>query len=368
MEKNNNASEMLLKAIIESAVDGIITINTRGLILSINPAACRIFGYEPNELEGLNISCLMPEPDKSSHNKYISNYLSSGEAKIIGIGREVLGKRKDGTLFPFKLSISEVVFGSEKIFAGIIHDMTALKTAEEKVAQLSREKELNELKSRFVSIASHEFRTPLATILSSVSLIAKYNRPDDEQNRLKHITRIKQNVGNLTSILNDFISLSKLEEGIISIAYQYFSVPEFCKDLTDELQGITKAGQIINYTHSGTRIDVWQDRQILRNILFNLLSNAIKYSDENKNIYFISYTTEKELFIEVKDEGIGIPKSDEHLLFERFFRANNAINIQGTGLGLNIVKKYLDTLGGEISFISEENIGTTFKIKLPIKD
>src|SRR6187431_3511450 len=160
------------QAIVTNAVDGIITINERGIMESINPAAMQIFGYDENEVLGSNIKMLMPEPDQSSHDKYLGNYHATGERKIIGKGREVIGKRKDGSTFPFLLSISEVIHDNKKIYIGIIHDISELKEIKE---ALLKERELSELKSRFVTMASHEFRTPLSAILSSVSLIARYN-------------------------------------------------------------------------------------------------------------------------------------------------------------------------------------------------
>lgn len=227
---------------------------------------------------------------------------------------------------------------------------------------LEKEKQLNELKSRFVSMASHEFRTPLGTILSSVTLIEKYAKETDEEKRKKHIYRIKSSVNNLTGILNDFLSIDKLEEGKIQVAKQLQSVSEIGKELAEEMQAMAKLGQKVNYNHIGEKDEFLLDKQIVRNVLINLLSNAIKYSDENKSIDFSSTLEKNQLTFTVRDYGMGIPEKEQKLLFDRFFRATNAVNIQGTGLGLNIVKKYLDIIGGKISFESKENEGTTFHI------
>lgn len=229
---------------------------------------------------------------------------------------------------------------------------------------LEKEKLLNELKSRFVSMASHEFRTPLSTILTSVTLIEKYKSEADDEKRKKHIYRIKSSVNNLTGILNDFLSLDKLEEGKIQISKSNQSVTELCTELAEEMQAMGKLGQKIIYKHKGDHTKFLLDKQILRNILSNLLSNAIKYSGENMEIHFKSEINNSELIISVADKGMGIPKADQPHLFDRFFRASNAINIQGTGLGLNIVKKYLDLMGGVISFSSKEGEGTMFTIIL----
>jgi hypothetical protein len=305
---------------------------------------------------------LMPEPDRSQHDQYIENYHQTRQGKIIGKGREVIGKKKDGTTFPFLLSISEVQLKDRKIFTGIIHDISELRKVKD---ALKKEIELNELKSRFVTMASHEFRTPLSAILSSVSLISKYNDPKDDDKRLKHVNRIKSSVTNLTGILNDFLSLSRLEEGNIMNTPTNFDIKELTTEVLDEMSSLLKEGQIINPAHFGEIPIVTMDRNMLKNIFINMLSNASKYSRENKSIEFSTSIYKNHMDIVIKDKGIGIPEEDKGHLFSRFFRAQNAQNIQGTGLGLNIVKKYVDLLGGEISFISELNVGTTFSISLP---
>jgi len=363
MEKSFD-SESRLKAIIDTAVDGIITIDSLGNMETLNPAASRLFGYAEDELIGKNIKMLMPEPDRSSHDKYISNYHQTGEGKIIGKGREVIGKKKDGTTFPFLLSISEVQLKDRKIFTGIIHDISELRKVKD---ALKKEIELNELKSRFVTMASHEFRTPLSAILSSVSLISKYNDPKDEEKRTKHVNRIKSSVANLTGILNDFLSLSRLEEGKIMNDPTSFDVKELASEVLEEMASFIKEGQTIDHSHFGENAVVILDRNMLKNIFINMLSNASKYSGENKAIDFSVSVYENHMDIVIKDKGIGIPEEDKGHLFNRFFRAQNAQNIQGTGLGLNIVKKYIDLLGGEITFISELNVGTTFSMSIPFK-
>lgn len=229
---------------------------------------------------------------------------------------------------------------------------------------LGREKALSDLKSRFLSIASHEFRTPLSTILSSTSLIDKYNKEEQEENRKKHTARIKSSVNNLTGILDDFLSLDKLEQGKVKITRELINLYELAFEITEELNGILKPGQVIYLSYNGER-NIVQDKKILRNILLNLLSNAIKYSAEHKGIYLFIEIENGVAFIKVKDEGIGIPEEEQKNLFSKFYRARNAINIQGTGLGLNIVKRYVELLDGTITFVSKENEGSTFFIEFP---
>jgi len=231
---------------------------------------------------------------------------------------------------------------------------------------LAREKELNELKSRFVTTASHEFRTPLATILSSTSLIARYDKIEDAEKRLKHINRIKSSISNLTEILNDFLSLGKLEEGLVRNNPVEFEIVSFAQTIVDELKNITKEDQQIVLSHNGENATVWLDKQLLKNVVINLLSNAIKYSPAGRNIEFKTSISKKLFLITIIDKGIGIPEEDQKHLFERFFRAKNSTNIQGTGLGLNIVKKYVNLMNGEVSFSSSINEGTTFTVKIPI--
>lgn len=238
------------------------------------------------------------------------------------------------------------------------------KTKEELSESLKTEKELNELKSRFVSMASHEFRTPLATILSSLSLVALYGENNDKEKQTKHINRIRSSITHLTDILNDVLSLSKLEEGAMVCCPEKLNVEEFFPLVVKEVEGMVKEGQEIIITHSGNR-DALIDKKNLRHVLLNLLSNAIKFTPEGKRIELNTTVSDKETEIIVKDNGIGISEEDQKYLFQRFFRASNATSIQGTGLGLSIVSKYIEMHNGTISCKSVLNEGTSFIIKLP---
>ncbi len=670
-----------LKAIFETATDGIIIIDSRGIMELVNSSAARLFGYEIPELIGHNVKMLMPAPHKEEHDQYIRNYENTGIAKIIGIGREVEGLRKDGSIFPFRLSISEVKLPDRKIFTGIVHDLTDQKAAENalreekekaqmyfdiantvtvvlntegrimelnkkgckflnlseeeakgkdwfdlmmlpeekegmrnafnslmtdkevqfmpyfenkildrdgkkryfswhnsllkdkegegigmissgiditdrKLAEKSllrekeraqqyldvantiivvintqrqitllnkkgyellgyqegelylknwfevaipeakretvseyfnkilsgeaktdytdyfeneiitknkeerliawrnatikndhgqilatissgvditeqreaetglkmlnsqleehveerteelaaavnqllntnkqleyeiqerktienalrksenelrhafeREKELSELKSRFVSMASHEFRTPLSTILSSADLIEAYIKEEQQAKRERHTNRIKSSVANLTGILNDFLSLSRLEEGKIEEQSVSFDLNEFCYDVLDQMQGLLKSGQQIRHEMLVEPSTIILDKKLLKNVLFNLLSNAIKYSEADT---FIDCRIERQgemLIVVISDQGIGIPEEEQQHLFTRFFRARNVENIQGTGLGLNIVKRYVELMRGSITFESKLGEGTTFTVFIPL--
>lgn len=227
---------------------------------------------------------------------------------------------------------------------------------------LAREKRTHEMKSAFVSMASHELRSPLSTILSSVSLIEKYDQTEQQDKRERHLERIRSSVNHQVDLLNDFLSIGRLEEGKVTVENETLDLTSYIQDILTELDGIKKAEQEIRLTSSGKR-EVRLDKKILRNIMLNLLSNAIKYSD--KDIELHSEVVGNKVILTVTDKGIGIPEEQHQHMFTKFFRASNAGSIQGTGLGLNIVKHYVDLLDGTIHFTSKENEGTIFKVLLP---
>jgi signal transduction histidine kinase len=239
-------------------------------------------------------------------------------------------------------------------------------TEQERSQMLTRERELNELKSNFVTLASHEFRTPMGTILSSASLIGRYNGVDDGAKRERHVQQIKSAVNSLTGLLNDFLSLSQMEQETLYGKPYPLDISTFCNELIDDMHAVIKPGQRVIYQHLDGPPVVAIDGQMLKNILINLLINASKYSAEEKEIELTTAVRDDTLVIKVKDEGIGIPDTDKDNLFISFFRARNAIHIQGTGLGLYIVKRYVDLLGGTITFSSQMNTGTIFTIELPL--
>src|SRR6186713_3072431 len=280
----------ILQSIIESAIDGIILIEDWGTVVLINPAATCMFGYQANEVIGQNITLLMPSPHRENHHGYLKNYHETGIRKIIGIGREIEGLRKDGTRFPARLAVSEMLIHDRKYFTGIIQDLTQMKAVEEQILNLNREleqivrdrtlelqdtvnllletnrqlnqsiekhqeyemellttrdelhrslekeKELNTLKSRFISMASHEFKTPLSSILSSAALITKYTTTEQDPDRTRHVDRIKASVNHLNNILTDFLSITRLEEGQFAPAITTFSIKVLLQDLQTETE------------------------------------------------------------------------------------------------------------------------------------
>jgi signal transduction histidine kinase len=229
---------------------------------------------------------------------------------------------------------------------------------------LKKEKQLGELKSSFVSLASHEFRTPLSTILSSASLVSRYPDPSDQDKREKHVKRIKDSVKHLNQILEDFLSLGKLDDGKISAQPDHFDVGHFLSQVLDEFEGTEKTGQQLILTNETTG-SFYSDKKIIRNIVINLIGNAIKFSGADTRIEVIARMKNNKLEIAVSDQGIGISRSDQEHLFTSFFRGKNASNIEGTGLGLHIVKRYLELVDGSIRLESELNVGTTFECLFP---
>jgi signal transduction histidine kinase len=249
----------------------------------------------------------------------------------------------------------------------VLHNITSQKKMEEGLRKaLLREKELGELKSRFVTTASHEFRTPLSTILTSVFILEQYAAVAATPACKAHLAKIKRAVHNLTDVLNDFLSIGKLEEGKVSLEKKEIPLQAFVQELVTETEQIQKPGQYIMYTHQGEDGLIVTDRQLLRHILLNLLSNALKYSQPNGRVELLTALSGRELQITVRDFGIGIPADEVKHIFKRFYRAQNAISREGTGLGLNIIKKYIKLLKGSIRFKSQLNQGTVFYVNLPI--
>lgn len=402
------------REIFQSMSEGIIMVNDAGIIEIANPVAEQLFGFDKDGLVGLTLESLLPERYRKGHVNFRRAFNADPHPRRMGFGRDLTALRRDGTEFPVEISLSFTKVKGEILVMAFISDISqrkqaedALKRSEEQLIvyaaelekkvelrtealnhtiskleeevferkkaeeevrrSLERERELNELKTKFVSIASHEFRTPLSTILSSASLIQQYKERNDFDKQDKHILRIKSSVNHLTQILNDFLSLGKLEEGKVDVKNENVDVKHFLGEVHEEINSFLKDGQDLKIEcHAGVN-EIVVDPRILRNVMFNLISNASKYSEPGKSIYITCAADKHKIKVNIRDEGIGIPKEDQKHLFDRFFRASNAGQIQGTGLGLNIVKRYLDLIEGEISFSSDDGKGTTFTITIPQK-
>jgi len=401
-----------MASLFENATEGILLTDKSGKIVLVNPAAERMFGYAANELQGEEIEKLIPRRFHGKHGGHRDKFYEKPSNRSMGVGRELYASRKDETEFPVEISLSHYKQRNETFVIAFIVDITARKEIEqnlirqkaelEKISNdirklnadlegkveertiilkealqkleesqielseaLDKERQLNEIKSRFVSMASHEFRTPLSTILSSATLVSKYPSAEEFEKREKHIRRIKDSVNHMNELLEDFLSLGKLEEGKVSISGSAFDVKDFAEDVVDEMRAHLKPGQDIIIQHDGDA-RFTTDKRMLKNILFNMLSNAIKFSPEGKEVALRTQNANGKLMIVVKDQGIGIPEEDQPHLFSTFFRAKNVSNIQGTGLGLPIVKRYVNLLGGDIELQSKLGEGTEIMVQLPV--
>jgi hypothetical protein len=343
-------------------------IDPEGRVMSWNKGAERIKGYTEAEIIGQSISVFYTDEDNERGEPSLNLRRAMEEGRYESIG---LRKRKDGSIFYADVVFTPIYDDKNilKGFAKITRDISDQKRAEEDMLDtLRREKELSELKSRFVTLASHEFKTPLSVILSSVSLIEKYPETDQQDKRLKHIHRIKSNVNNLKQILNDFLSLEKLEDGIVKNCPVETDLDLLVRETIHDTEEAVTKGQEVRLHTTGNHRPVWVDAQLLRNILNNLLSNAIKYSPQGGSIDVTLSYGPVAVDIEVKDQGIGIPAEDRPHLFERFFRASNTTGISGTGLGLSIIRRYLDLMGGHIQLDSQPGQGSTFRVTLPVAE
>ena len=402
-----------LTSLFENATEGIILTNNTGIIVLVNPAAETMFGYNSGEIVGKPIEILIPEKVKPHHEALRNGFYKSPSNREMGHGRDLYGKKKDGENLPVEVSLSYYHRETEMYVIAFIVDITRRKESErsmlnqqkelERISDeirklnaeleakveertmilkealhrleqsqtelseaLDKERQLNEIKSRFLSMASHEFRTPLSTVLSSASLLAKYASSDEQEKRIRHIDKIKSSVKHLNDILEDFLSLGKLDEGKVEGHPVEFDLKEFVSETADEMKGLLKKGQQITTQYRGIN-SIESDKKLLKNVIINLITNAIKFSEEGKKITINTVLNTDQAVISVKDEGIGIAEDDLDHLFSSFFRGGNALNIQGTGLGLHIVKRYMDLIGGEVEVKSELGQGTTVTINIPTK-
>jgi PAS domain S-box-containing protein len=342
----------------------------KGIIVVFDDSMAMVY-VEGEELERLH---LKKEDLEGKHLGKVAQFSKIQTENIQALIKQTLAGKHITAEIEYKgqvYSINSTPLRSDKdeiIWALFVyHNITDQKLVQDELLKaLISERELNELKSRFISMASHEFRTPLSAILSSAILIGKQNEPGKEERREKHVDRIKANVKNLVVILNDFLSLSKLEEGKVQPKPEFFDISSYIKSLMEEMEINKKEGQRLVLKTSADPIITCSDKKMLGHMINNLLSNAIKYSNEDQEITCLVSSERGRVKIEVIDRGIGIPEAEQKNLFDRFFRAANAANIQGTGLGLHIVKQYIDLVGGTIDFKSEVGKGSTFSIEIPL--
>ena len=349
----------------EFSPSGFFILNIDGVIEKANAGATIMLGYDKIDFLKKPFSLfLYCDECKANFIRHRNSVVETGkqhrfEGKI---------KKKDGSYF-IGLVKSTCIKDENNEFKHLlctVADITKVREHEILIEEsLKHTKELSDMKSKFVALASHEFRTPLSAVLTSTSLVEKYVNAGDYEKVNKHLTRIKSSVKDLTSILEDFLSLEKLENGKIDVTRKQMNLPDFCEDILDDARANLKDGQIINYHHTGG-LEIIEDRKILQHILHNLLTNASKYSGQNKMIELYSEVKNGIIRLKVIDNGIGIPEDEQEKVFTRFFRAQNTENIQGTGLGLSITKRYVELISGTIIFTSKSNEGTTFIVEIPL--
>ena len=345
--------------------------------IDVNRGALNNIGYTLNELKKITPADIKPDFTEGEFRKVLQTLIDKTNEKITF---ETVHERKDKSKYYVEVHLQLSKLGDKEVFVAIILDISDRKdyteklerTVEKRTAQLkealAKEKELNELKTKFLSLVSHEFKTPLSGILTSTILLEKYKLTQQQEKRNKHINTITSKVHYLNNILNDFLSIERLDSGKINYKFKHFNLSKVVNEVVYNANMLLKTGQHIIIPNNIDDFDLFQDEKILELSLSNLIHNAIKYSPENTIIELKIHKKSKNIVFEVIDQGRGIPKKDQKHIFDRYFRAENAINDQGTGIGLNIVKGHLENLGGSINFTSEENRGSKFIIQIPISN
>ena len=372
-----------LRNILNEVSHGIVLINEKYIIKELNGPAVTMWGLKEEDLLGKKLTSLVSEDCIDECNAYLKKCRNQ-KPNTVDI-QAFDFESKSNEFIRLEMDFNHFFRNSDdgQVYSiGLVYDVTDKAELEDEIKhhkkskvsiqkKLEKELELSDMKSRFISIASHEFRTPLAGILSSIDLAERYLNAEQEKwnqfnNKPKvesHFNSIKNSINHLTATLNQFLSLGKLEEGEVTHNPKKLNLYEILERQIKEFEPLTKDGQVIHFKFKGEKKEVFMDGNMLRNIITNLISNAIKYTPEHKNIWINAETNTDGIDILVKDEGCGIPEAEQKNMFRRFFRAKNVVNIQGTGLGLTIVRRYMEMMNGTITFESEENIGTTFRLK-----
>ena len=384
---------------------GIVILDAQQHIIETNESIVRMFGYKTKELHQLHLQVLFSGDYKIQLENQLKGFLNQRLQKQKERNLTIYGAHKSKSMFPVEVSLNIFKLCDKEYIMALVTDISARKEQEVKLSNLNaefeqkillrtkelnetisqlehenmlrvdaekdtniafrKERELNKLKTNFLSLVSHEFKTPLSGILTSTILLRKYNLAEQQEKRDKHIQTITDKVQYLNNILNDFLSLEKLETGNVNYNLSTFELGKVMKEVVSNANILLKKGQTINYPDHIDEISLLQDEKIIELTLSNLIHNAIKYSSEN-SVIAIKVSQDLDITtLEIIDDGIGIPKIDQKNIFNRYFRAENALLTEGTGIGLNISKTHIENLGGSINFESEENKGTTFTISIP---
>jgi len=372
------------KVCFDSMQVGILVCNENNEIVLANMPLTTIFGYSTEEFMNLKICDLFK--DCSVYHDFLINPTK----RIFKYGIEIIGVKKNGTEFPIEFSLGKIEYEGNYYFKALLVDISLRKKKEVKISNLNtqleeevkvrnieleevikqlkksldKEKELNQLKTKFIALTSHEFKTPLSAILSSTELIVKYADLQLLEKRDQHLIKVKSMIHHLNNMLDDLLTLENIETGKINRNYSTFRLSSLIEDIYNNIKPFIKSKQKLTFKNEHDEV-IFHDAKIINVILTNLLFNAIKYSDDNGKIKVKITTNNSYILFTIEDEGIGIPENEQRLIFNRFFRAKNALYYPGTGIGLNIVKGYVNSLDGSISFESTENKGTIFKVSLP---
>ncbi|HEY3347921.1 MAG TPA: PAS domain-containing sensor histidine kinase [Nitrospirota bacterium] len=345
----------LYRAIIDNVVDGIITIDETGRILSFNRAAEKIFGYKAEEVIGKNVNALMPEPYHSNHPQYLRNYLETGVKKIIGIGREVSGLRKNGTVFPMDLAVGEVKLDGRRIFAGIARDIT-------------ERKEIEQQKADFYAMVTHDIKSPLTVVLGFAEVMSMMELAPDVKEMAEGIDN---NAKKIIGLLEDFLDMSRLESARFALEPAKGDLLELVGSIAEQFRPLAEKKRIsLSVDADGRMPAVVFDAKYLVRAVSNMVQNAINYTPEGGRVVIAAYLRQAKdgrvAEVSVSDTGIGIPAGDIKRIFEKYYRSPSVSNTKGSGLGLALVKAVAEAHGGNISVHSEEGKGSTFVISLPL--
>lgn len=356
----------IFQHIVGSVVDGVITIGSDGIIRSFNPAACAIFGYREADIVDRKVNELMPEPHRSEHDNYLRHYCASGTGKVINRQMELVALRADGTEFPLEIAVSEIDLSNEKLFVGLVRDITERKQAEQDLINARDAADhANQAKSDFLSSMSHELRTPMNAILGFGQLLQYDETLSDTQK--EDVQEILKAGRHLLDLINEILDLAKIESGRVSLSIEPVRIAPIIEECLSMVstQANKRRISLRNQTHDDFSVQADQTR--LKQVLINLISNAIKYNCEGGLVSVETQPKGSEyLSIQISDNGRGIPKERLHELFQPFNRldAENSA-IEGTGIGLTISRRIVEMMGGAIEVKSEVGIGSRFMITLP---
>lgn len=402
----SQTTKNFLQLLTEAVSEAMLVVSKDQLIVSVNTPLLELFDYSQEQLIGTSLHILLPKSAREGHHKQVAGFLKQTSARTMAQGRQLYGCKRSGDYFPIEVGLKPFTYEGKEYVLGLVRDTSvqleqvqrmhdinagleemvsartlelndtinalkrevALRKAAEEQANnaLAQERELNELKTKFLSLVSHEFKTPLSTILSSATLIGRYRETNQQERREHHINTISEKVKYLDGILNDFLSLERLESGKVIYNLDLFDPCRTVDRVLAQSKNQLKSGQRYKIEMPES-LRLYSDEKILALALTNLVQNAIKYAPEETEIGVGITEGETQIVFYVSDKGIGIPEAEQKFIFDRYFRAENALTLQGTGIGLNIAKSHLNQLQGDLTFESKLGVGSTFLITLPKK-